>query len=211
MELPKSLPDFFQHAVNVIYAVVIAFSFNISRKIVIPFENIPSHIISTEILILGYFIVVTGWIGYFLAIKKQPHRGILGIGRFGIDLFILYLFYYLVNLADPKNMQYRQDVFIIILPVTYSVYLLWDVVRHYEYELQKSSFVTKRKAKRWIEITVDYLIIFFFLALIYYSWLSTSTADTIKYSIFFVTSMVFTGMYRHAKWKEMEPQKRSKP
>lgn len=161
MELPKSLPDFFQHAVNVIYAVVIAFSFNISRKIVIPFENIPSHLISTEILILGYFIVVTGWIGYFLAIKKQPHRGILGIGRFGIDLFILYLFYYIVNLADPENIQYRQDVFIIILPVTYSVYLLWDVVRHYEYELHKSSYVTRRKAGRWIGITVDYLVVSF--------------------------------------------------
>lgn len=40
-----SLPDFFQHAVNVIYVVAIAFSFNISRKIVIPFERIADYTI----------------------------------------------------------------------------------------------------------------------------------------------------------------------
>jgi hypothetical protein len=206
LDLPKTLSDFFQHAVNVVYAVVIGLSFSISREAVIPVENISSHIISTEILFLGYYIVVTGWIGYFLAIKTKPHQGILGISRFGIDLFILYLFYYIISLADPKNIQYRQDVFLYILPITYGVYLLWDIVRYYEYRIHRSSPVIKKKGKRWIGITIDYFIIFLFLALFYYVTLSY-VRDR---STFIIDSIfVFTTMYRRAKWKEMGTRRAS--
>jgi hypothetical protein len=211
LELPKTLPDFFQHAVNVIYAVVIALSFNVSREVVIPIENIQQHIISVEILFLGYFIVVTGWIGYFLSIKTRPHRGILGAGRFGIDLFILYLFYYIISLAEPNNIQYRQDIFVYILPITYAAYLLWDIVRHFEYGVHHSAPVVKNKGVRWITITIDYFIIFFFLALFYYTafgyientTMSAFTRDT----IFVIASIVFTAMYRRAKFNEMQTRR----
>jgi hypothetical protein len=115
-----TLPEFYKHAINVLFAVVIGLSFQIAGTVLIPVEEIPHHSVGTGILILGYIIVITSWIGYSLSIKTSPHRGgIAGLIRFGLDVLIIFLFYYIVSLADPKNEAYREDVFLYLLPAIY--------------------------------------------------------------------------------------------
>jgi hypothetical protein len=49
----RTLPEFYQHAVNVLFAVVIGLSFNVVGTVVIPVEEIPNDPVGTGILILG--------------------------------------------------------------------------------------------------------------------------------------------------------------
>jgi membrane protein CcdC involved in cytochrome C biogenesis len=163
----RALPDFYRHAVNVLFAVVIGLSFSIADTVVIPIEEIPNDPVGTGILILGYIIILTSWIGYSLSIKESPHRGrFLGLIRFGLDVLIIFLFYYIVSLASPDNLLYREDVFLYLLPMIYFVFLAWDVTKYYEYRDVKTA-VTKRDRKRRIQITIDYLVIFLVMAFLY--------------------------------------------
>ena len=104
--LPKSLSEFFQYAVHLVYAIVIGLSFDMAKEVVIPIEDVTKvpQLINLATLILGYFIVVTSWIGYFKSMQHKPHKeNVLGIIRFGTDLFIVFLFYYFVSLTDPEK------------------------------------------------------------------------------------------------------------
>lgn len=201
---PKTriLPDFYKDAVNVLFAVVIGLSFSVAGKVVIPIQKIPEDPVGTGILILGYIIVITSWIGYSLSIKKSPHRiGIPGLIRFGLDIMTIFLFYYIVSLADPENILYREDVFLYLLPALYVVYLAWDITKYFEYKAV-SIGLTKKDRIRRIQITIDYLVIFVTLAFLY--------SLTFFYSeipmwdlIFVLISIVFTLNYRRAKWRDI--------
>ena len=140
--LPKTLSEFFQYAVHLVYAIVIGLSFEIAGKVVIPIENINNYpsALNVLILILSYFIVVTSWIGYTKSIIKQKHsEGILGILRFGMDLLIVFLFYYLVSLTDPFRSEYVRDIFIFIIPSIYVIYCIWDSLKYYEHKNERVS------------------------------------------------------------------------
>jgi amino acid transporter len=146
--LPKTLPEFFQYAVHLVYAIVIGLSFEIAGEVVIPIEKIDTYfdLVNVGILFLAYFIVVTSWIGYFKSISDKKHKeNIKGISRFGLDLFIVFIFYYLVSLTDPKNNGYYQDIFIFIVPFLYGIYAFWNTIKYYEY---KSSLRTVCKDER---------------------------------------------------------------
>ncbi len=202
-----TLPEFYKHAINVLFAVVIGLSFQIAGTVLIPVEEIPNHSVGTGILILGYIIVITSWIGYSLSIKTSPHRGgIPGLIRFGLDVLIIFLFYYIVSLADPKNEAYREDVFLYLLPAIYVTFLSWDITKYYEYR-NTTSPLTRKDRKRRIEITIDYLVIFLFMAFIYkinlfYTDVQRDSYFLLRDFIFIVASIVFTLMYRRAKWRD---------
>lgn len=208
MSAPKigTLPDFYKDAVNVLFAVVIGLSFSVAGKVVIPVQKIPSDPLGTGILILGYVIVVTGWIGYSLSIKTSPHRvGIPGLIRFGLDIITIFLFYYIVSLADPDNISYRHDVFLYLLPALYIVYLTWDITKYYEYKKITATLSKKDRIRR-IEITVDYLVIFIAMSFVYWLALSNFRTPTKGYfqwdMVFVILSMIFTLNYRRAKWRD---------
>jgi hypothetical protein len=127
LDIPKNLSDFFQHTLHVLYAVVIGISFEISSNTTIPIEKISTHFVNAGILILGYFIVITSWIGYYLSIKKNPHKGNLGYIRSTLDILIIYLFFYMVNLARDENQKYQGDVFLYLLPL-HTSFILFGIL-----------------------------------------------------------------------------------
>ena len=66
--------------------------------------------------ILIYFFIFSSWVNYFKSITINLHSDTqLGLGRFGIDLFIIYIYYYLVSIID--NRDYHAHVFVYVLPV----------------------------------------------------------------------------------------------
>lgn len=211
----RSLPEFYQHAVNVLFAVVIGLSFDIAGTVVIPVEEIPHDPVGTGILILGYIIVLTSWIGYSLSIKASPHRGrFLGLIRFGLDVLIIFLFYYIVSLANPDDILYREDVFLYLLPAIYIVFLSWDVTKYYEYKDVRTT-ITRRDRIRRIQITIDYLVIFLVMAFMYK--LTSFPSDFLLAGYFewrdlgFIgASIVFTLLYRYAKWHEVSRRRSRK-
>ena len=202
MQFPKTLTEFFEHTINVIFAVVIGLSFQVSSQIIIPVDQIANHPVNTGILILGYIIVIGGWIGYFLSVKEHPHKGKKGVVRFFLDVLTLYLFFYIINLAKIENGQYQKDVFLYLLPITFGVYLCWDIVKYFEYKKRNQTNEEKTDRIHRIRITIDYLFWFVVLAIVYHALPSFNEDMEYKYIIFLIISIILTIMYRYAKYTD---------
>jgi hypothetical protein len=207
LDTTKSISEFFEHAINVLFAVVIGISFQISSQVVIPIEEIQKHVISAGILVLGYGIVISGWIGYYLSIKDHPHKGKLGYVRFVLDVLTLYLFYYIINLAKVENEQYRKDVFVYLLPIIYGVYIFWDIVKYFEHKKKNQTKEEKNDRIHRIRITVDYLVSFIIIAFIYYVTPSFEFKDI----VFIIVSGILTFKYRYAKYVDSNKSRRRIP
>jgi hypothetical protein len=138
---PEKIPEFFEYAIHTLYAVVVGLSFDMSSLIVIPLEKISDHLTNAFVLLLGYTLLISSWFGYYSSIKKHPHRGKLGFFRFIIDIFSLFLFYYLLALSkvtlEKANTAFINDVFL-TLPIIYGTYFIWDIVKYFEYKKKKS-------------------------------------------------------------------------
>lgn len=202
MRLLGTLPEFFENAINGIFAVVIALSFQVSSEIIIPVEEIQNHPVNTAILILGYIIVVSGWIGYFFSVRENPHKGKKGAVRFFLDVFTLYLFFYIVTLAKIENTDYQKDVFLYLLPITYGVYFLWDIIKYFEHKKRNQSREEKTDRIHRIRITADYLLWFVVLAILYQNLPSFNEHAEYKNMIFIIVSIVLTILYRYAKYTD---------
>jgi hypothetical protein len=202
---PKTPSDFLEYAIHILFAVVIGISFEISSQIIIPIEEIYKNIASAGILILGYSIIISSWIGYYLSLRENKHKGKLGYVRFALDIFTIYLFYYIINLTRLENKEYRDDVFLYLLPIIYAVYIVWDIVKYYEHKKKNQTRLEKTDRKHRIFITIDYFVWFFVLAIFYYiipqDYLN-SIHKELKEIIFVIISGVVIFRYRYAKFMD---------
>jgi hypothetical protein len=134
--LEKSLNfvEFFKQGITIIYAIVIALSIDASKGIFIPFYSIPANLLNATVLFYGYFIVITNWSEYFFFTQKFQQQGKFGIGRFVLDLGILFLFYYIIIAASNGNGEYLiPDVYLFVTPLIFFLFTLSDVFRIREY------------------------------------------------------------------------------
>jgi hypothetical protein len=82
----------------------------------------------------GYFIVITSWSEYFFFTQKFQQHGKFGIGRFVLDLGILFLFYYIIIAASNGNGENLiPDVYLFVTPLIFFLFTLSDVFRIREY------------------------------------------------------------------------------
>jgi uncharacterized membrane protein YbhN (UPF0104 family) len=111
----------------------------------------------------------------------------------------------MVTLAKEENQKYQGDVFLYLLPITYCVYLIWDIVKYYEYKKKNQTSKVKRNRISRISITVIYLILFIILAISYY-FLPSEMLDHIfidfKKILFILLSGLIVFLYRYAKYKD---------
>ena len=203
MYQPKTPSDFLEYAIHILFAVVIGISFEISSQIIIPIEEIYKNIASAGILVLGYSIIISSWIGYYLSIKAHKHKGKLGYIRFALDIFTIYLFYYIINLTRIENKEYRDDVFLYLLPIIYAVYIVWDIVKYYEHKKKNQTRLEKTDRIHRIRITIDYFVWFVVLAFFYYI-IPQDHLDTRHPELKEITFVIFSGFvifkYRYAKF-----------
>jgi hypothetical protein len=108
-----------------------------SSSIVIPLEKISEHLTNAFVLLLGYTLLISSWKGYYLSIKKHPHRGKQGFFRFILDIFIIFLLYYLLALSkvtlEKANASFINDMFF-ILSIIYGTYLIWNIIKYFKYK-----------------------------------------------------------------------------
>jgi hypothetical protein len=134
VDFPSRLAEFYKYAVFVVFAVIIGQSFVKSTTILIPFNRLSTYegFENAFMLLLVYFFIITSWIGYFQSIIRKPHTETkIGTARFGTDLFILYIFYYILNLVPDK--RNHGDFFIWAFPLIFGTFLLWDILKYFEY------------------------------------------------------------------------------
>ena len=116
MRLPKSTTErdrIFRDSIDIIIAVIIGATFLAVDDVFVPFQNIfePHEAVNAVGIVLAYFIVITGWIGYHKSVTERPHLGRLGRIRYGIDLIILFFWYYIVTTAQPDSRVRYGDLF----------------------------------------------------------------------------------------------------
>jgi len=193
------------------FAIVIAESFPISIKIFVPFTNLLTYngIENALTLILIYFFIITSWIGYFSSITLNPHTQTkTGISRFSIDLFIIFLYYYLILLA--QDISHHGDIFVYVLPLIFSAFLVWDFLRYVEYKnVKRESKQAHANRKNRLGRTGLVLVLFIILSLSYAYLIPlkklTIDGNVVVWNILFIAvSFTIVFVYR---WKTLEHPK----
>lgn len=197
------MPDFYKYIVFVIFAVVVAQSFPQSVKVFIPLTNLRTYDGIETALVSGmvYSFIFTSWIGYFLSITKNSHKETkLGSLRFAIDLFIIYLFYYLLTLA--ADIHQHISIFELVLPAIFITFISWDIVKYFEYR-HESKEDTDERINRAI-ITAIFLVIIVAQA---YSYMALNPisqplifqSNNVWNIVFTISSIIILSLYRWLK------------
>jgi len=207
LDNPKTLADFYQHAINVLFAFVIISSFDIATVLFVPFDNLWDYknFERASALIFVYFFIITGWIGYFKSIRHKEHTETkLGITRFAIDLFILYLYYYLVTLI--RNNTYS-DIFNWGLPIIFGLYMLWDILKWFEYRQDPEEERTGRINRALITaillggVLIQSFIHYYIITIIPPLFFGKIVIWEL---VFIITSIIMVFLYRRRKWLVIE-------
>lgn len=203
---PKTLTDFYQYAIHLIYAVIIGQSFSLASVIFVPIENLFSFdgFLKGSALFLAYVIVITGWVGWSKSITRNPHSpNALGNFRFVTDLIILFWFYYLINLTNPEKFHSYGETFLWVLPVIFISYIMWDMLKYFEFRSDILEEIQHRK-KRFKD-TVYFMIAFVVQAFVYYYAINYQPflkwGDNDAWNIVFISSsFALIIAYRWKKW-----------
>jgi hypothetical protein len=211
LDAPKSFQELLQHAINILFALVLIQSFPLVTKIFVPLTNLYNlfYIVNAFAILFIYFFIITSWIGYFKSIQSQYHsENKSGLARFGIDIFIIYLYWYLVEKIEreiqPEQIANYSEIFIWILPIIVGAFVLWDSIKWLEHT--PNSLPDRKHRRGRMIITWLFLSGIIFQSFIYYN-INTHVipplklGDVVIWDIpFFVFSFIMTYLYRRRKW-----------
>jgi len=211
------VPEFYQYAIHLVYAVIIALSFDVAKDLFIPIQHFWATYENFEngvALLLVYVVIISGWIGWTKSIIDKPHKlNVYGNSRFVLDLFLGFLSFYLIQLAKPEYFQEFNQVFIWVMPGIFITYMIWDSIKYREYNLKDKAreIQTNRITK-----TLYGLIIVLIISLFYSNLLTrgvTVIVDGNNYLdlIFMIMSIALVLFYRNSKWKQIKVRKSRKP
>jgi hypothetical protein len=205
----KTVAEFYPFSVHLIYAVIIAISFGEAARVIIPINSIWSSYDNIErafALLVAYFIIISGWVGYSKSISKRPHSdNRLGTTRFVVDLFILFLVFYLISLTDPSKFPKFSMIFPTFLwtiTIMFVAYLVWDGLKYFEYRYTKEEErISVSRGRK----TLYYFILILAVSIVYSTVLPPY--NTLKWNgiviwdfIFIVFALAIVFSYRKSKW-----------
>ena len=135
--LPETTSDFFQFAIHVINAAIIAFSFELIKDDFIPFEliNSFSELVNFIAVLFVWGFLISGWVGYTKSINEKPHKeGLIGNLRFVTELVISFFMLYLFIIVDKDKFEiYFGSAFLWVIPAIFGLFIIWDILKSYEY------------------------------------------------------------------------------
>jgi hypothetical protein len=214
----ETLADFYRKTIDIIFAFIIGQSFlSIDPLLKSISEIFEFHnVINFLAVSFAYFVLIIGWIAYHKSIMFKPHFGKFGNARYGVDLIVLFVTYYLLRLSKPigdtQNVQYIQygEIFLWTLPTLFILYCVWDVLKYVEYS---------HKSRKRLVISPIFAVGFIIMAIVYHYMsmeLTTQEFWENKSSIdiyFLVASIVMVLIYRIWKWdvQGKKPKTAKKP
>jgi len=213
---PKTLGDFYQFAIHLIYAVIIGQSFLLASTVFVPIENVFefSGFERGIALFLAYSVSITGWVGWMRSIAKLPHsENALGNFRFIVDLIIMFLYYYLLNLSDSKNIERYNETFVWVFPTIFMAYIAWDVLKYFEYKCDDPKVVKARLER--LRTTIIFCALFIVQSFIFQYVISEQQylqwdGNSIWIEIFIISSFIMTISYRWLKWEMPVARRRTR-
>lgn len=242
-QLPEKINQSYQTAVHIAYAIVITQTFDVVTRLFgspMDFINNANNatVLKFPALVLAYTVFVSSWIGYARSISKHGYReGVFGTMRFLMDLFVVFMYYNLINLLDPRDAldtthHYNYDQTFVLLPIIFIAYLVWDLLKYTD-QASKDKDESLAHVRR-ISITVYYLTFFVVLSYSYFKipvfvfsnavYNKLSLIDFINWKtelshqndywynfIFIVIAIVLIVLYRADKWKDTYRRAKRKP
>ena len=142
--------------IQILFSVIIGISFIDYHKELVPFN----WNFETVMIFVAYATVLLSLIGYSVAVKYRYHRNFF---RFGLDLFLLYLYYQLVF-----GLQNSFDYFLSIFPIIFGVYVIWQCLEYFEWRRDDGN--DRYKRKEFLSIffgTIIFFAIFLAISLLY--------------------------------------------
>jgi hypothetical protein len=164
---------FYSTLIDVVYGIIISTSFLVVAQVILPVDKLMNWNGITVAFgaFFAYYLVLSGWYGLHRSIVKKPFKLDTDLSkvRFGINLLIIFLEFYLVALAtgliaegikidevdwsdeDEVTQAYQilkgnyEDIFTGVLPSIYIAYIIWDLIKLAEYRDD-----LKDKVKRWM-------------------------------------------------------------
>jgi hypothetical protein len=135
------LEKFYIYAIHIIYGIILTQSFEISTSVFIPISQIPAGeswiaLVNGLAIILTQYIMISGWINYTVSINKRPHKieTLYGNFRFGVDLVITFIVFYLISLTTSENFENGfWESFIWVIPTLFGLFMIWDYLKSKEY------------------------------------------------------------------------------
>jgi RsiW-degrading membrane proteinase PrsW (M82 family) len=201
--------EFYPFSIHLIYAVIITLSFEVASRVFIPFNSVWSsydNIERSASLFLTYFVIISGWIGYSKSISARPHMdNRLGTIRFGVDLFILFLVFYIISLTDPSKFPKFGVIFPTFLwtiTLMFMAYLVWDVLKYFEYrntEEKTKTNINRGRKTLYYFIPISIMLVVHNVIRPPYNTLEWN-GIVIWDFIFIVFVFIIVFFYRRSKW-----------
>lgn len=141
---------FYPKTVHVLFAVVLAISFQQASETMIPIQMVvePEKIVPNIVLALSYLVVILGWVGYARSVSRWRYKDTrLGFLRFAIDILILFEYFYLLQVAH-EHASHTAPV-LLVLAITYYAS---ELVKYYEQSRRQRPSIYRRNASTLILI-----------------------------------------------------------
>ena len=135
--------EFYPKTVHVMFAVVVATSFSPAADIMVPIDAAlePDHLVASIMLVLSFLVVILGWIGYARSALRWPYGDTRwGALRFGLDIFMLSGYFYLLQIAPTEHIgHFASTVFFLAV-----VYLASEAVKLRDSPHQQRALIRTR-------------------------------------------------------------------
>lgn len=129
----EKLSRYFVRLIDILYAITFgAGLLRISDRLELPekLSNIKS--LTFLLFVFALVVVIRDWITYHKIIDRRPHKN---IGRFILDILILFVFYQMVrSLENPV-------IFFILVAGHFCLVILWTLFDYGEYKQDRESIV----------------------------------------------------------------------
>lgn len=201
MEKTLKCPEFLRLGITIIYAIVIALSIDASKSVFIPLYSIPANLLYAMVLFYGYFIILTAWIEYYFLRRKFQDEEKSGLGRFVLDIGILFLFYYIIIAGSNENQEYLiPDVYLFVTPLIFFLFTLKDMFRIRDY--QNETLLKYRDMSRNF-LFISIIISLSYLTEIYATgFQSFGSLPFYRDLIFAYLTLALIVVYRVMRWRQ---------
>ena len=162
--------EIYVSAIQILFGIIIGISFIDYHKTLVPPFN---YNFETLLIFVTYATVLMSLIGFSIAVKYRFHKK---IWRFGIDVFLLYLYYQLVY-----SLQSSFDYFLWVFPMIFGSYVVWQILEYYEWKDEKIHKYTKKEFRWVISGTFIFTILFLLIALSYNGMVEERAYDVLHY------------------------------
>jgi hypothetical protein len=204
------LEQSYVYAIHIIYGIILTQSFAISASVFVPISQInldesETVFVNSTAIILTQYIMISGWINYAVSINRRPHKiqTLYGNVRFGIDLVITFIIFYLISLTTDTNFTNSfWEAFIWVIPSLFGLFMIWDYLKSKEYSgeyTQTERIIETNQRYKTLYAFLSTIVVLIIFGISNHIFLTNHYDVVTLYLIFIIAMFVLNTWYRIIK------------